>query len=500
MPRIRTIKPSLFRHVALQEAEQATALPLRLVFMGLFICADREGRFRWQPKELKLDIAPYDDFNLEQALNVLAEKGFILKYRYGYDYYGCIPSWHQHQCINKREPVSQLPAPPPRQPKPVARESEWVEQAEPAILDKVALALAAQTQFNEKKSTLSVPSASVVAADKPVTLPESHGAMPGSDISPRQNTDTMDDVNMQNDDHTLSDLADTIDDRFCSRERPASSVPTDTFVGSDMNSEIVTKQRPSDTHHVANNTVATESTEVSQPLQGKPETDLSVAAPQAPLPHQSLKHNKANVSRALNNRKPQPANTTSNSPSLLTPNQSTRSVTQQAAALALNESRRLLGLTLAATAEPETQRKDKAATTDVVSSPADSAQLSKGDDVAAIFAYWAQTFKRPEAKLDQDRRRWIQRALKGGYSAEALCEAITGCAKTPFNQGDNPQGVHHTGLHIIFKNAEQIERFRRHAVQPPEPNMAQSITAQVKSANLEAAQLFVQQIRGEQYA
>ncbi len=52
MAKIRTIKPELFRHDGLFEAEIQSGLPLRLAFMGLFTCCDRAGRFRWKPKAL----------------------------------------------------------------------------------------------------------------------------------------------------------------------------------------------------------------------------------------------------------------------------------------------------------------------------------------------------------------------------------------------------------------------------------------------------------------
>ena len=61
MARIRTVKPDLFRHEELLEAEHHFKLPLRLAFIGLFTTCDREVLFRWRPRQLKLDILPYDE-------------------------------------------------------------------------------------------------------------------------------------------------------------------------------------------------------------------------------------------------------------------------------------------------------------------------------------------------------------------------------------------------------------------------------------------------------
>ena len=68
MSKIRTVKPELFRHEQLFEAEQQSGFPLRLLFIGLFTVVDAEGRFRWRPRQLKLDILPYDEINFSAAL------------------------------------------------------------------------------------------------------------------------------------------------------------------------------------------------------------------------------------------------------------------------------------------------------------------------------------------------------------------------------------------------------------------------------------------------
>src|SRR5580658_8914126 len=103
MSRIRTVKPELFNHEGLFEAEQHYQLPLRLAFIALFTCCDREGRFRWQPRRLKLDILPYDNVDISRVLDALVTRGFIVKYEHQGEFYGCIPSWSRHQHINHRE-------------------------------------------------------------------------------------------------------------------------------------------------------------------------------------------------------------------------------------------------------------------------------------------------------------------------------------------------------------------------------------------------------------
>lgn len=112
MAKIRTIKPSIATHEGLFEAEKESGLPIRLAFSFLLMCADREGRFKWRPRELKLSVFPYDDhINFEDVLNCLVKYGFILKYEVKSEKYGCYINWEKHQKPNNKEPQSSIPSP-----------------------------------------------------------------------------------------------------------------------------------------------------------------------------------------------------------------------------------------------------------------------------------------------------------------------------------------------------------------------------------------------------
>ncbi len=88
--------------------------------------------------------------------------------------------------------------------------------------------------------------------------------------------------------------------------------------------------------------------------------------------------------------------------------------------------------------------------------------------VQKIFEHWKQTMEHPNAKLDNNRRRLITQALQLGYDCAQLCQAITGCSKTPHNLGDNDRGQRYDGLHVILRNADQIDRFMRNEQEPPQ--------------------------------
>lgn len=111
MGRIRTVKPEFFTHGDLYDAEVEFNLPLRIAFAGMWCQADREGRFKWKPRELKTQVLPYDLCDFSRVLDALATRGFIVKYEYEGQQFGMIPSWTTHQFINNREQQSNLPNP-----------------------------------------------------------------------------------------------------------------------------------------------------------------------------------------------------------------------------------------------------------------------------------------------------------------------------------------------------------------------------------------------------
>jgi hypothetical protein len=108
---IRTVKPDFFRHEGLYELEKRVKLPVRLAFEGLWCAADREGRFEWKPRHLKLDILPWDEINFAAVLDALHGAGFVLRYRVEDREFGVIPSFSEHQQINNKEAASKIPPP-----------------------------------------------------------------------------------------------------------------------------------------------------------------------------------------------------------------------------------------------------------------------------------------------------------------------------------------------------------------------------------------------------
>ena len=104
MARIRTIKPGFFT------SDDICALsPLaRLLFIGLWCEADREGRLEWKPRTFKRSYLPDDNCDADAIAGELVKQGVIILYGQGLAY---IPSFRKHQIVNARESASKLPDP-----------------------------------------------------------------------------------------------------------------------------------------------------------------------------------------------------------------------------------------------------------------------------------------------------------------------------------------------------------------------------------------------------
>ena len=106
MARIRTIKPDFFKHEDLAELPAMT----RLLFIGLWTQADREGRLEDRPKRLKIEIFPYEEYDIEAGLSKLTEDGFIIRYDANGKFIQ-IANFAKHQQPNIKEKPSTIPAP-----------------------------------------------------------------------------------------------------------------------------------------------------------------------------------------------------------------------------------------------------------------------------------------------------------------------------------------------------------------------------------------------------
>jgi len=80
-------------------------------------------------------------------------------------------------------------------------------------------------------------------------------------------------------------------------------------------------------------------------------------------------------------------------------------------------------------------------------------------DIEYIFNFWRVTMKHPRAKKDIGRKKLINAALDTGYLVDDIEKAITGCLLSEWHMGANDRSTRYDGIHIILKNAENIDKF-----------------------------------------
>jgi hypothetical protein len=106
MARARNIKPGFFYNDRLVELP----FEFRLLFIGLWTLADREGRLEDRPKKIKMEIFPADVVDVDAGLAALAEGGFVARYEAAGKKCVQILAWAKHQNPHQREAESILPA------------------------------------------------------------------------------------------------------------------------------------------------------------------------------------------------------------------------------------------------------------------------------------------------------------------------------------------------------------------------------------------------------
>lgn len=109
MARIRTMKPSFWGSGTVTKLSRDA----RLLVLGLISHADDDGRFLGSTAAINGAVFPNDDLApkvvrrwYEEALNAK----LVHEYSLEGVRYGCFPTWHEHQVINRYTP-SQFPEP-----------------------------------------------------------------------------------------------------------------------------------------------------------------------------------------------------------------------------------------------------------------------------------------------------------------------------------------------------------------------------------------------------
>jgi hypothetical protein len=108
MARARNIKPGFWTNEHVVELGPWA----RLLFIGLWAVADREGRLEDRPKRIKMEVFPADVVDVDALLTEIAGHGLIRRYSVHGANLIWIPGFREHQNPHRNEKSSELPAHP----------------------------------------------------------------------------------------------------------------------------------------------------------------------------------------------------------------------------------------------------------------------------------------------------------------------------------------------------------------------------------------------------
>ncbi|WP_434107673.1 hypothetical protein [Paraburkholderia caffeinilytica] len=102
------------------ENEALAALPPlhRLLWIYLWMLADREGRLEDRPQRIKVKALPYDSANVDAMLRDLHQAGFIIRYAVSGRRFIQIVNFAKHQKPHGNEAESEIPPPETADPAP----------------------------------------------------------------------------------------------------------------------------------------------------------------------------------------------------------------------------------------------------------------------------------------------------------------------------------------------------------------------------------------------
>ena len=127
MARARNIKPGFYKNEDLAEC----SVWARLIFPGLWMLADREGRLEDRPKRIKGELLPFDSQDVEPLLRELEAHGFIHRYTVEGSSYIQISKFSTHQAPHYSEKASVIPAPDSGSPPPIKTASPPEDSGNP---------------------------------------------------------------------------------------------------------------------------------------------------------------------------------------------------------------------------------------------------------------------------------------------------------------------------------------------------------------------------------
>jgi hypothetical protein len=126
--RSRNIKPGFYKSEQLISCSRDA----RLFFPGLWMLADRGGKLEDRPIQIKIELFPCDDLDINALLKELSGANLITRYELDGKKYIKVNGFCKHQNPHYRERESEIPDPPETK----AEQAQDKPQASPGLAEK----------------------------------------------------------------------------------------------------------------------------------------------------------------------------------------------------------------------------------------------------------------------------------------------------------------------------------------------------------------------------
>ncbi|CAB4184804.1 hypothetical protein UFOVP1124_39 [uncultured Caudovirales phage] len=102
MARTRNVKPGLFTNDLLAECDPLA----RLLFIGLWCHADRNGVLEYRPRKIRAEVLPFDDgADVDRLAGQLEDRGFLRRFHRDGATWVQVANFHRHQTPHHAEPA-----------------------------------------------------------------------------------------------------------------------------------------------------------------------------------------------------------------------------------------------------------------------------------------------------------------------------------------------------------------------------------------------------------
>lgn len=95
-------------------------------------------------------------------------------------------------------------------------------------------------------------------------------------------------------------------------------------------------------------------------------------------------------------------------------------------------------------------------------SPSKPPAIDRSEDVRRVFEHYRARFPKKFPKVHSGLPEWrkILDRFRDGYSVDDLCDAIDGCMRSPWHQGQNDRRKPFNHLELIVRDAKHVDDFR----------------------------------------